>query len=563
LKKSLCPQICLVFVATLLTIGATAQDSLVLPAQTFTDVALLQNFKDELQQKQYVSASAALQTLLSHDASQLMSDGEGTLISIDAWIDSLPAEQQARLRDAFDGKFHEAAATKLQLPAKDFPGKFDALYAVAHQWRFCLPGAAAYADAADMATQRDDLAASQTLYSLALRYGWTPDDSHRTQLQALQHLPKSSLPSPLAFDAGWYGATPMPAVSFFPVADDRRIFVCGLTGALALQSSGDLAWSNLSRSRNSADHAGIWMPSVFSDVAGGARIVVYRRLQPNPAPDRPHRILQACSAADGKLRWSTDTQPLTADLDFVGVPAVCGGYVYCLAQSVGHSQPPQRTELMVAAIDALNGQLRWQQRIASLSNQTAALAGGLCGCDDAVYITPSVGFLGCLDRFDGQIRWLRRYATASSNRWRGISTRCGTVLITAPIDSAEVIGLNADTGKQMWTIADSDATLIGDAVLAKPKSILAIDPQNGKTVWQWQPPADGRITGPPALRGQSVIVPSDAGMITLNISDGKSTHTDQEPSLAAVLRNPTARKMLHDLGAESFLSVPTSQPITP
>jgi outer membrane protein assembly factor BamB len=123
--------------------------------------------------------------------------------------------------------------------------------------------------------------------------------------------------------------------------------------------------------------------------------------------------------------------------------------------------------------------------------------------------------------------------------------------------------LNADTGKQLWGIPDPDATLISNAIFAKPKSILAIDPQNGKPVWQWQPPADGHITGPPALRGQSVIVPTDAGMIALNSSDGKPTHADAGPSLAAVLRNPVARKMLHDLGAESFLSVPTSKPIIP
>lgn len=554
----------IVLLATLLapTMRGASDASVIVTLPTFNDPGLQKEFTGYLLQKQYLPAAKLLLTLLSEHASELMSDND-TLISTDAWVDAsidfLPADQQSALHGAFDQQFHDAAAAQLRKLATDSSGNRDALYSLARRWRFCLPGAEAYAEVADIALDRGDLESSRSLYQLAQQHNWNPDEPHRAKLNALHGLAPASGPTLVPVASASFGKA-VPSAIFFPVQDNAYIYIGGPTGAFALQSDGRPVWSDIAKTPPKSPPAGgLWLPALFTDVQGHGQILVTRQLDPHALPHQELCRLMARRATDGKVIWSTDSEPFLADLNFIGVPTICGGFTYCLATATSLSH---RSEFMAIAIDTLTGHLRWQERIAWLPalNSVPTPNAELATDTDALFIATNIGLTACLDRFNGQIRWLRRYGGAASKRTRGTLQIQNDVLITAPTDSLQIFALGKQSGQPIWSIPDADSVLLDHAIVANESSVTALNPKTGQGSWRWKSRTD--ITGLASVQNNQVLIPAESGMIILDSTTGKPLAPTTSSPLQTLLENPETRKLFRDLGADKFFAAPTTHPTT-
>ncbi|MFV2069317.1 MAG: PQQ-binding-like beta-propeller repeat protein, partial [Pirellulales bacterium] len=199
-------------------------------------------------------------------------------------------------------------------------------------------------------------------------------------------------------------------------------------------------------------------------------------------------------ASHGRLVWRIE--PDASAWSFEGSPVVRGDHVY-----IGMCRNDARPETHIACFDAATGQLRWRHfvcaaetagrgQIDEVSHRLLALA------EDTLYLSTGQGVVAAWSVPDGHPKWLhlyRRHLPAT----RGGATRgpetCvvdrGRVMV-APIDSQQIIGLDAATGRSLWMAEQPEASplLLGtvdDYLLAHGNRLWWIDTVSGSVAAEW------------------------------------------------------------------------------
>src|SRR5207302_7422515 len=95
---------------------------------------------------------------------------------------------KAALASAYREKFDPTVRTKFDALERNPSTRPEEFYLLAHRYRFSAVGASAYALAADRLLELGDLSAAHALYQLAVRGGWTPDETRAAQIELLRRL---------------------------------------------------------------------------------------------------------------------------------------------------------------------------------------------------------------------------------------------------------------------------------------------------------------------------------------------------------------------------------------
>ncbi|HSI36826.1 MAG TPA: PQQ-binding-like beta-propeller repeat protein, partial [Tepidisphaeraceae bacterium] len=128
-----------------------------------------------------------------------------------------------------------------------------------------------------------------------------------------------------------------------------------------------------------------------------------------------------------------------------------------------------------------------------------------------------------------------------------------------PQDSTAVFGLDAATGRRLWTLADNvDLPAIGLAagsggkfvVFTGPREVIGMEAATAKLRWKFSPTAGGIITGPAVVSGTIVSVPTARGVVTLSLETGKESAAPAGGLWKTLSGSPAARVWLKGLGME-------------
>ena len=249
---------------------------------------------------------------------------------------------------------------------------------------------------------------------------------------------------------------------------------------------------------------------------------------------------------EGKLLWKISARKLLNDggWRFEGTPVIVSGKAYV---TVCRRRP--QLELMVVCLDGTDGRLLWQQPIGGFRvsvgdsyNRVSHLlltAGG-----GRLYLSTDLGLIVSLNSADGRFEWALTYeirnnespATLSDPQQKGIRPPMffNGLLIVAPNDSDFAYCIETDSGRMKWRYPylnpatkdlpdlerrEQDSRqrrenqwrhLLGVApggfsgrIIASGQSLVAIDLESGRKVWQTPRMAFGRGV----LAGDEVLLP--------------------------------------------------------
>jgi outer membrane protein assembly factor BamB len=387
-----------------------------LPADSLTDPKPLNVLKSLLDEKDFAKAAIRLDALLSEDGDKLIATADGGLISVAAWVDTLPMGQRTALAAAYREKYDASIRARLDALRRAANSRPEEFYLLARAHRLSAAGAAGYALAADRLMDLGDLAAGSALYQLALRGGWLPDDTRAAQIELLRRLDEgkalapapdattapvttrssingaepsrllASYTGPLPFDAPWLvdpaAAAVAGQVRCFAFAADHRVLVAGPRSVLAFKLTGPVAWTApmqiptrsqppRGRAANAIDtgrQPACHQFGVLTDVYGRAQVLVVRQSAAAASDGDSEFHLRGLRASDGKPLWSSEDQPLLKDLSFAGAPAVRGRFTYAVALATRSAAEAggggdQQAALFLIALDTLSGELRWQSTL--------------------------------------------------------------------------------------------------------------------------------------------------------------------------------------------------------
>jgi outer membrane protein assembly factor BamB len=219
----------------------------------------------------------------------------------------------------------------------------------------------------------------------------------------------------------------------------------------------------------------------------------------------------ALSLADGKLRWSYDAQ------EEMGTrPAVANGAVYVMS-----------LQDTLVALDARTGEWKWLHRREPHGIERGFTIRGAANAmvrGSTVYGAYSDGYVAALDAANGQVRWERMVApTGDYTDVDGLWLE-GDRLYAAAYSGA-LLALDADTGAPVWTFRAplmSRVTSAGGLVIAEgAKQLHALSPSTGQPVWSV--PLQGAAAAVPVAAGRWILVPAaDGGLRFVEPSTGRT-----------------------------------------
>ncbi|MBK8037098.1 MAG: PQQ-binding-like beta-propeller repeat protein [Verrucomicrobiaceae bacterium] len=229
-----------------------------------------------------------------------------------------------------------------------------------------------------------------------------------------------------------------------------------------------------------------------------------------------------------KIAW-------TADLPGRGLsaPIVVGDKVF-----VTCSSGPGQETLHVFCFNAKDGSKRWERAMRATGRtmshtKTCVAANTPCSDGERVFALFSSNDLFAFD-LDGNLLWLRGltfdYPNASNSLGMSQSpVVIGNTLVVQSENDAEsfAAGLDVATGMNKWKLERpkaanwTSATLLkGVAALQSSKGILGVDPDTGKTVWNYE---DGASTIPSSVVSGDLIYAVSKGITALAPEKGSVT----------------------------------------
>jgi outer membrane protein assembly factor BamB len=207
-------------------------------------------------------------------------------------------------------------------------------------------------------------------------------------------------------------------------------------------------------------------------------------------------------------------------------PVIIGDRVFVSASS-GYTQD----RLHVLCFDAGSGHSLWERQFAALGrtithekmcNATPTMASD----GKRVYAFFSSNDLVCLD-LDGRLQWFRGFGEEFPNASNSLGMSSSPIVIGSTVivqveSDAEsfACGVDAETGETRWQLDRPRAAnwtspgmlpAAGNqpalALLQSSKGLLAVDPETGRTVWNYE---KGASTIPSAtVNGTDVVIPSN------------------------------------------------------
>jgi len=207
--------------------------------------------------------------------------------------------------------------------------------------------------------------------------------------------------------------------------------------------------------------------------------------------------LYAVALTTGKERWRYEAR------DALGTrPALADGVV--VVASMQDS---------VYAVDARTGAWKWHYRREPREGFTVHGAASVATAGGLVHAGFSDGTLVALDVATGVVRWERHAAPSGDYPDVDSLALSGGKLYAAAFSGA-VVALEAATGKPLWQVALPEASRVavlpGTLLAVSTKSVMALSPVDGRTLWT--APLSGDPGGEPRLvAGRWLAVPASSG----------------------------------------------------
>lgn len=251
--------------------------------------------------------------------------------------------------------------------------------------------------------------------------------------------------------------------------------------------------------------------------------------------------------AQGKLLW--EVAPESDDWAFEGSPISDGAHLY-----VALRRSDVRPQAHVACYDIASGRLLWRKficaaetpargQIEEVTHNLLTLQAG------TIYYNTNLGGVAALRASDGAIRWIRLYprvtqgdlSQRASHLHRDL-TPCvysRGILLVAPSDSRQILGISALTGRLLWA-NDLPADVIhflgvvDDTLLASGDRLWWIDILTGKVRRRWPDgdPSFLRGYGRGTIAHDQILWPTRKNIHVLPVS-GSSHEQVREPILLA------------------------------
>jgi outer membrane protein assembly factor BamB len=579
------------------------------PPDVAVDVAgELRVLEREIAERNYGAAARRFGTLLAANRGDALTEvGPGTLCTIWAWMSGLPQDARDGMAQAARAEHEEGARRALEGLMGSTSARAEEWFAVARRYPLTRSAGAALVLAGDRSMEAGDFPGARALYELAARDGALLDEVRAKRVELIKRVGSGDfLPMPadltgegsgavrgkkllfggMAFDAPWYGGQPGTA-RFFPAACGDGFVVASWKSVSLLRETGQMVWTStnpkpsgsfsIERSRGL-----VFGASVLADVHGRPTIVVVRQ----PTALEGQYALRAYRGSDGKLLWASELlDGQRKDLTYVGLPVVCGRYVYGV--TAARTDRSSGT-LLLSAVDVTSGEAIWQASLGSIIEQSIDERGGKKNIvnqpldlteladvtepavvEDLVVVSPGCGAVMAVGRFDGKVRWVHTYGRAEEPRVRDRRGRevervvaprygstpaaCERAVVVLPRDSGKMIGLDRATGKRLWQKEALEAYGLAGAVVEEDVAVVrgttvwAVDALTGEEKWKY---GATRLTGPAAVAGRTVMAPVASGVVQLDGVSGEVKSVYNVPDLRRALRAEGARAVLREAGAE-------------
>jgi len=249
-----------------------------------------------------------------------------------------------------------------------------------------------------------------------------------------------------------------------------------------------------------------------------------------------------------KIAW-------TAELPGRGLssPIVVGGKVFVTCAS-----GPEQQNLHVFCFDAKTGKVKWERVLRATGrtmtqSKTCVAAPTPCSDGKLVFAQYSSNDLFAFD-LDGNLQWLRGltydYSNASNSLGmaQSLTVIGGTLVVQSENDSESfAVGVDVTTGVNKWKIDRPKAANWSSAIhltaggpkavvaLQSSKGILGIEPDTGLQVWNY---ADGASTIPSSAIGDGIIYAVSHGITALQPDGGSISQLWRNEKLESGTASP-------------------------
>lgn len=312
--------------------------------------------------------------------------------------------------------------------------------------------------------------------------------------------------------------------------------------------------------------------SVYDETAGAISVcdgVVFLIEQPAPYGnngrisaeafnDLMENSLSAYDARNGKLLWTKGRGGPPADglagAHFFSLPVRAGRFWVTLYQA--------GSEMALLALEA-DGSIAGSVPLGTggESGFPAARLLPLVVADDEIYVVSGMGRVFALAVSDFSLRWSATYERNTRQRFAEVAFGagragalepiadswcatpplvCGDLLIAAPVDADQLLALDRADGRLRWRAPRGRLRyLIGaddQRVYAFGRDVAAFALRTGGAtpggpIWNCEGPG---VAGRPALCGGQLLIPTNAGLVTLDAVTGRRLSVFEEPSLGAL-----------------------------
>jgi len=292
----------------------------------------------------------------------------------------------------------------------------------------------------------------------------------------------------------------------------------------------------------------------------------------------PVRKLFAFDADTGERLWSHSNGRIPAgmnrdDRSFiarVNIPSPPTPWNDCLL--TGASYFEGKIYCYLTSIESRTGHLRWRTLVCTGQEMLnmfgrpmlEPVLGIPAVANGVAYFTSNLGVVAAVDAHLGRIRWLTTYPKRPRRRqspmvemgpqtgWRLCPTVVQDgVVVTAPLDSNQLVALDAESGRILWTVDRQQERvtlryLLGardGLVVASGNGLVALDLRTGKPKWPVVAfPRHEQTTWRGALTTEGILVPTEKHLRAYDLHTGEllvkppakwESATDQSGNLVA------------------------------
>ena len=200
----------------------------------------------------------------------------------------------------------------------------------------------------------------------------------------------------------------------------------------------------------------------------------------------------------------------------------------------------------------------------------------------SIVVAPGIGAVMSIDRVDGTIHWIRPYVPTVLDenqlriyhqqqqfgaehappttwgqllRWTNTPVVAAGIVVAAPQDTEMALGIDLTTGKSLWqtnTLPPGvPVTAAGGKVIwtgqyrGNAEAVIAVDPASGQSSWTFEPKDHGHVTGVPVVRGNKIVVWTNAGRAVLDAGNKAPARDDVGIDFDSAISTEAGKSALH------------------